>query len=70
MLVVTLVKIYLVTSTPGILELMFLLRHLRFYLMLDFGDNFIRAIDVKTKRTVGKDHLLKDGDVVEIISGK
>jgi len=36
----------------------------------DFGDNFIRAIDVKTKRTVGKDHLLKNGDVIEIISGK
>jgi ribosome-binding ATPase YchF (GTP1/OBG family) len=36
----------------------------------DFGDNFIRAIDVKTKMTVGKEHLLKSGDVVEIISGK
>jgi len=36
----------------------------------DFGDNFIRAIDVKTKRTVGKEHPLKPGDVVEIISGK
>jgi ribosome-binding ATPase len=36
----------------------------------DFGDKFIRAIDVKTKRTVGKDHILKHRDVVEIISGK
>ena len=36
----------------------------------DFGDNFIRAIDVKTKMTVGKEHLLKHGDVVEIISNK
>jgi ribosome-binding ATPase len=36
----------------------------------DFGDNFIRAIDVKTKRTVGKEHLLNPGDVIEIISGK
>jgi len=36
----------------------------------DFGDNFIRAIDVKTKRTIGRDHILKNGDVVEIISGK
>jgi len=35
----------------------------------DFGKNFIRAIDVKTKRTVGKEHLLKKGDVIEIISG-
>lgn len=36
----------------------------------DFGDNFIRAIDVKTKRAVGRDHVLKSGDVIEIISGK
>lgn len=36
----------------------------------DFGDNFIRAIDVKTKRTIGRDHILKHGDVIEIISGK
>jgi ribosome-binding ATPase len=36
----------------------------------DLGDRFIRAIDVKTKRTVGKDHVLKHTDVVEIISDK
>lgn len=36
----------------------------------DLGDNFIRAVDVKTKRTVGKDHILKRGDVVEIIADK
>jgi len=36
----------------------------------DLGNNFIRAIDAKTKRTVGKEHLLKPGDVVEIVSGK
>ncbi|MBN1645839.1 redox-regulated ATPase YchF [Candidatus Woesearchaeota archaeon] len=36
----------------------------------DLGNKFIRAIDVKTKRTVGKDHVLRAGDVVEIISGK
>ena len=36
----------------------------------DLGNNFIRAIDVKTKRTVGKEHLLKNLDVVEIITGK
>ncbi len=41
-----------------------------FRLHTDFGNNFIRAIDVKTKRTVGKEHLLQDGDVMEIISGK
>ncbi|MFH1972181.1 MAG: redox-regulated ATPase YchF [archaeon] len=36
----------------------------------DLGDKFIRAIDVKTKRTVGKDHKLKNRDVIEIIAGK
>ena len=36
----------------------------------DLGKNFIRAIDVKTKRTVGKEHLLKHRDVVEIVAGR
>ncbi len=36
----------------------------------DLGDNFIRAIDAKTQRTIGSDHKLKDGDVVRIISDK
>jgi len=36
----------------------------------DLGDKFIRAIDVKTKRTVGKEHKLNNRDVIEIISGK
>lgn len=36
----------------------------------DFGDNFIRAIDVKTKRTVGKEYKLKHGDIMEIVADK
>lgn len=36
----------------------------------DFGDNFIKAIDVKTKMLLGRDHLLKNNDVIEIVSGK
>lgn len=36
----------------------------------DFGKNFIRAIDVKRKMPVGKDHVLKSCDIIEIISGK
>ena len=36
----------------------------------DLGESFIRAIDVKTKRTVGKEHVLNFGDVIEIISHK
>lgn len=36
----------------------------------DFGKNFIRAIDVKSKKTVGKDHVLKHLDVIELVAGK
>ncbi len=39
-----------------------------FKLHTDLGRGFIRAIDVKTKRTVGKEHILKHGDIVEIVS--
>ena len=41
-----------------------------FRLHTDFGKTFIRAINVKTKRTVGKEYVLEDGDVIEIISAK
>ncbi len=41
-----------------------------FKLHTDFGKNFIRAIDIITKRTVGKEHLLKHGDIVEIVAGR
>tara|TARA_Y100000034_G_C6871437_1_gene397918 strand:- start:247 stop:1422 length:1176 start_codon:yes stop_codon:yes gene_type:complete len=34
----------------------------------DLGDGFIRAITVKDKRTVGKEYLLKNRDVIEIVS--
>ncbi len=34
----------------------------------DLGEGFIRAIDVKTRKTIGKEHILKSGDVIEIIS--
>ena len=36
----------------------------------DFGKNFIRAIDVRTKRAVGKEYVLKQADVMEIVAGK
>jgi hypothetical protein len=41
-----------------------------FRIHTDLGNNFIRAVDVKTKRTVGKEHVLKNLDVVEIITSK
>ena len=36
----------------------------------DFGDNFVKAINVKTKMPIGKEHILKSGDCVEIHSTK
>ncbi|MEM4244778.1 MAG: redox-regulated ATPase YchF [Candidatus Nanoarchaeia archaeon] len=36
----------------------------------DIGSNFVRAIDLKTKKVVGKDHKLQHMDVVEIVSSK
>lgn len=32
----------------------------------DFGKNFIKAVDVKKRLPIGKDHVLASGDVVEI----
>jgi ribosome-binding ATPase len=36
----------------------------------DIGDNFIRAVDAKTKKTVGKEHILNHRDVLEIIADR
>ena len=36
----------------------------------DFGDKFIRAVNVKTKQIIGKDYILKDKDMIEIIADK
>ncbi len=41
-----------------------------FRLHTDFGKKFIRAVDVKAKQTIGKEHVLKDMDVVEIVADK
>ena len=36
----------------------------------DFGKNFIKAIDVRSKRVIGKDHPLIHLDIMEIAAGK
>ena len=41
-----------------------------YHIHSDIGDKFIRAIDVKTKRTIGKEHILNNRDVIEIITAK
>jgi ribosome-binding ATPase YchF (GTP1/OBG family) len=34
----------------------------------DLGDHFIRAIDARTHRVIGSDHILNDGDVISIVA--
>ena len=33
-------------------------------------DKFIRAVNARTKRTVGADYELQDGDVIRIVANK
>jgi hypothetical protein len=41
-----------------------------YFLHTDFGKNFIRAIDARTKRILGRDYELKNRDALEIVSGR
>ena len=50
---------------PGTTALSFAYR-----LHTDFGKNFVKAVDVRTKRPIGKEQLLKHRDVIEIMSSK
>lgn len=43
-------------------------KQLAYKVHTDLGDNFIRAVNARTKRTVGHDYILQDGDVIKIIS--
>ena len=43
-------------------------RELAYRVHTELGDNFIRAIDARTKRIVGHDHVLKRDDVITIIA--
>ncbi len=39
-----------------------------FFLHTDFGNNFIKAIDARTKKIIGKNHELKNRDAIEIVT--
>lgn len=41
-----------------------------FKIHTDIGNHFVRAIDVKTKMALGKEHKLKNRDVVEILTSR
>lgn len=43
---------------------------LAFRIHSDIGNSFIKAVDLKTKQIIGKEHRLKDKDVIEIVCGK
>jgi len=43
-------------------------KDLAFKVHTDLGEHFIRAIDARTKRVIGADHHLKDGDVIRIVA--
>jgi hypothetical protein len=45
-------------------------RDLAYKVHTDLGDKFIRAVNAKTKRTVGADYELQDGDVIRIVANK
>ncbi len=39
-----------------------------FRLHTDIGNDFVKAVDIRTKHAVGKDHVLKNGDGLEILT--
>ncbi|MFA5771432.1 MAG: redox-regulated ATPase YchF [Thermoplasmata archaeon] len=43
-------------------------RDLAYKVHTDLGKNFIRAINVRTKRTIGAGYVLLDGDVIKIVT--
>ncbi|MEM1814255.1 MAG: TGS domain-containing protein, partial [Thermoplasmatales archaeon] len=36
----------------------------------DLGERFIRAINGRTKRTLGRDYILENGDVIKIVASR
>lgn len=45
-------------------------RDLAYKVHTELGDKFIRAVNAKTKRTVGADYELQDGDIIRIVANK
>ncbi len=43
---------------------------LAFKIHTEIGKKFIAAVDARTKKRIGKDHVLKDGDVIKIVAGR
>ncbi|MDH5448108.1 MAG: redox-regulated ATPase YchF [Candidatus Bathyarchaeota archaeon] len=45
-------------------------RQLAYLIHTELGDNFIYAVEAREKKRIGEDHVLKDRDVVSIVSAK
>ncbi|RLG57205.1 MAG: redox-regulated ATPase YchF [Hadesarchaea archaeon] len=45
-------------------------REFAYLIHSDLGDSFLHAVDARTKRRLGEDHVLKDGDIIRIVSTK
>ena len=45
-------------------------RELAYIIHTDLGENFIHAVEAREKKRIGEDHVLKDRDVVSIVSAK
>ncbi len=41
-------------------------KELAFKIHTDLGEKFVRAVDARTKRVIGADHELQDGDIIKI----
>jgi len=45
-------------------------RQLAYMIHTELGESFIYAVDARTKKRLGEDYVLKDGDVISIVSAK
>jgi len=45
-------------------------REFAYKIHTELGDSFIHAVDAKSKRRVGEDYQLKDGDIIRIVAAK
>jgi hypothetical protein len=45
-------------------------REFAYRIHTDLGESFIHAIDARTKKRLGEDYELKDGDIIRIVAGK
>jgi len=45
-------------------------RQFAFLIHTDLGEGFIYSIEARSKMRVGEDYVLKDGDVISIVSAK